>query len=155
MKDFVSSAIFMLFAAFAFLQAGQFSVEGRNAFNLGFNPAMYPRILTLLMFVLSAVLMAQSIRKGALKHIQVRIDGRKAVKAAVLFALVLAYILGMNLFGYIASTLLCVAVFIRLFGGSIKQAVLYSAGITAILFVIFRIGFNIFLPAGSVFQGGW
>jgi len=155
LKDFVSSVIFMLFAAFAFLQAGQFSVEGRNAFNLGFNPAMYPRILTLLMFVLSAILLAQSIRKGALKNIQVNIDRRKLIKSAALFVLVLAYILGMNVFGYIASTLLCVAIFIRLFGGTTKQAVLYSAGITAVLFVIFRIGFNIFLPAGSIFQSGW
>jgi len=89
-----------------------------------------------------------------LKNVQIRFDALKAIKVIKLLFVVVLYIIGMTYLGYILSTLICVAIFVYLFDGTKKQAALYSVGLTAALFAIFRIGFNILLPTGRIF-GGW
>ena len=154
MKDFVTSAVFIFLAVFIFISSEGFTLRGRNAFSLGFNPAFYPRLLALVLFILSVILLIQAIRKGALKNIQIHFDAQKALKVIKLLFVVVVYIVGMTYLGYILATLICVAIFVHLFDGTKKQAALYSVGLTVALFAIFRIGFNILLPTGRIF-GGW
>ena len=154
MKDFVTSVVFLFLAVFTFISSERFTVRGANAFSLGFNPAFYPRLLALVLLIISVILLAQSIRGGALKAIKVRLNAQKAGKVIALLFLVVLYIIGIAYLGYIISTVICAALFVLIFDGTKKQAVLYSIGLTATLFIIFRLGFNILLPVGRVF-GGW
>jgi len=94
----------------------------------------------------------QAIRKGALKNIQIRIDRQKAIKVIKLLLTVLLYIIGINFLGYIVSSVICIALFVYLFDGTKKQALIYSVGFTAILYVVFRMGFKILLPVGKIFE---
>jgi len=152
LKDFAASVIFLFLSVFVFFSSQSFSSKGRRYFSLAYNPAMYPRIIALILFILSVILIVQAIRKGAFKNIKIHIDRQKAVKVIKLLLGVLLYIVGINYIGYITATLLCVILFVYLFDGTIKQAILYSIGLTAVLYVIFRMGFKILLPVGKIFE---
>ena len=155
MKDFAASVIFLFLSIFVFISSQPFSSKGKRAFSLAYNPALYPRIIALILFILSIVLIVQAIRKGALKNIQIRIDRQKAIKVIKLLLTVLLYIIGINFLGYIVSSVICIALFVYLFDGTIKQAILYSVGLTVVLYLVFRIGFKILLPVGRIFEGLW
>jgi len=152
MKDLASSAIFLCISIFVLVSSQSFSSKGNRFFSLAYNPALYPRIIALILFVVSIVLIVKAIRKGSLKNIQVRMDKQKAIKAGKLFLVVVLYLAGIYFVGYIVSSLICITLFVYLFDGTIKQGIFYSVGLTTLLYVIFRIGFKILLPAGIIFE---
>jgi hypothetical protein len=149
-KDFIFALLCAFISLFVFITSKAFNVE-ENAFSLAFNPAFYPRILGTVLFVLSCVFMVQAIRKGALKNIKIAVDSRKLFKVCRLFVVVVLYVVLLNFFGYIPSSLLCIFLFIRLYGGTFRQAILYTVIVTFLLYLIFQIGFKIPLPAGEIF----
>jgi hypothetical protein len=101
------------------------------------------------------ILLIQSIRRGALKNIKINIDKQKIIKVIKLLLVVIFYITGINYIGYVPSSFISIVLFVYLFDGTIKQGILYSAGLTIILYVVFRIGFKILLPVGRIFEGWW
>ena len=152
MKDFAASAIFLFLSIFIFFSSQSFSSKGRRLFSLAYNPALYPIIIASILFIIAIILIVQAIRKGAFKNIQIHINRQKAIKVIKLLLGVILYIIGINYFGYIVATLFCIVLFVYLFDGTIKQAILYSVGLTVVLYVVFRIGFKILLPVGEIFE---
>ena len=152
MKDLAASVIFLFISVFVFISSQPFNSKGKRAISLAYNPALYPRIIALILFVISVVLILKAIRKGCLKNIQVHINRQKAIKVTKLLLVVLLYIIGIYYAGYIASSLICIMLLTLLFDGTVKQAILYGVGLTVILYVVFRIGFKILLPVGVIFE---
>lgn len=150
-RDFVVSLIFIAVSVFVFFASDAFSVQ-ENAFSLAHNPAFYPRLIACILFLLSFVLLEQAVRKGAFKNTGVKLDRKKLLKAGKLFLVVLVYIILLTLSGYIPSSLMCIFLSVYVFGGSFKQAVLYSVIITVSLFLVFQLGFRIPLPEGEIFE---
>jgi hypothetical protein len=96
--------------------------------------------------------MYQALRKGALKNVKIYFDRQKSLKVFKLFLIVLLYVIALYHGGYIASSLICICLSIYLFGGTLKQALIYSVVITLSLYLVFQIGFRIPLPAGELFE---
>jgi ABC-type polysaccharide/polyol phosphate export permease len=141
----------MAASVFVFFASRAFSVEG-NPFSLAHNPAVYPRMIAAVLFLLSCLLMYQAIRKGALKNAAIRPDKQKLFKVFRLFLVVLLYVVLLNFGGYIFSSLICIFLCVYVFGGNPRQAVLYSVIITASLYLVFQIGFRIPLPKGEILE---
>ena len=152
MKDFVVSVVFMFISLFAFFGSSAFSRSGKNEFSLANNPAMYPRLLAAVMFILSCVFLFQALRKGALKNVKIQIDREKTIKVLRLLFVIVVYVIGIYFIGYIISSIICVFLFILIFDGKIIQAIISSVGATVILYLVFRIIFNIPLPMGYFFE---
>jgi hypothetical protein len=151
LKDFVVALVFAAVSVFVFVASQAFSVEG-NALSLAHNPAVYPRLIAAVLFILSCVLMYQAIRKNALKNVSFRIDKQKLLKVFRLFLVVLFYVVLLNFGGYLFSSLIGIFLCIYVFGGNLKQAILYSVIITVSLYLTFQIGFRIPLPEGEILE---
>jgi hypothetical protein len=151
-KDFVVAVVFIAVSVFVFFASDAFSLKGNNAMSLARNPAFYPRLIAFVLFVLSAVLMYQALRKGALKSFKPRIDKQKLVKVFKLFLVVLFYVVSLDYGGYLISSLICICLCIYIFGGTLRQSILYSVIITASLYLVFQTGFRIPLPVGELFE---
>lgn len=152
MKDLITSLVFMFVAVFAIIASQGFHRTGVHALSLANNPAFYPRLLALVLFILSVVHLIQSVRKGALKNIKIQIDKGKAVRVLKLLLVIVVYIIGINYIGYIASSIICIFLLVLIFDGKILQAIICAVGATAALYLVFQIGFRIRLPVGRFFE---
>ena len=151
MKDFIVSLVFLFLSVFTLIASEAFNRKGKNAFSLANNPAVYPRLLAAILFVLSCVLLFQSIRKGALKNIKIKIAREKLLKVVKLFFTVIVYVCGIYFAGYVISSAVCIFFFILLYGGKVRSAIIYSVAATIVLYLVFQVGFKVRLPVGYFF----
>lgn len=152
MKDFVGSIICILVSVFIFVTSEVFALKGPNASSLSRNPALYPRILAAVFLILAIILLVNSIRGGALKNIKITVDKQSLKKVSILVFIVLLYIISINYFGYIISSIVFTAILIVVYGGTIKQALLLSIPVSVSLYVIFQMVFKVPLPIGDFIE---
>ena len=152
MKDFIVSIVFIFISVFTFISSEAFNRTGRHAYSLANNPAIYPRLIALVLFILSCIFLIQAVRKGALKNIKLQIAHEKIKNVSKLFFTVVLYVAGIYFVGYVISTALCIFLFILFYGGKVRTAIICAVGTTLALYLLFQIGFRVRLPVGYFFM---
>jgi len=152
MKDFIGAIVCILIAVFVFAASEVFALKGPNAVSLSRNPALYPRILAAIFCILAIVLMIKAIRDDALKNIKITVDKQKLKEVSRLVFIVLFYIITINYFGYLISSIVFTFILLLVYGGTMKQAMVLSIPITVSLYVVFQVIFNVPLPIGELIE---
>lgn len=111
------------------------------------SPSFFPCIITVNILVLSAWLLIRGLRQP--KTERVPVDAKKIRVAVFAMASFAVYLAAMPMLGFVLATLPFFAVMMVLYGE--KRPLWISSGaigVTAILYMIFRHGFGVFLPQG-------
>jgi putative tricarboxylic transport membrane protein len=144
-NEIVFGALFMLVSAFLFAMTFTFP-----EITIALSPTVFPRFVTICLFLLSALLLGQGIRKQ-LKEQPAK--ARKKIDRAYLLRFILLAVAGffytrlIRYTGYIVVTPLFVAAAMLIFAEKKwYRIVLVSAGTTAVLYLVFRMVFRVPLP---------
>jgi putative tricarboxylic transport membrane protein len=109
-------------------------------------PAFFPRILTVLGFVLAVLLFVRGAPRKAAEETD---KGGSDITALVPAAMLLGYVLVLERLGFPLATILFLIMAFRYLGHpGWLGAVGYSVSITAVIFALFQYALDIKLPAG-------
>jgi len=111
------------------------------------SPAFFPWIITVIILVLSVWLLLRGLRQPSVASEP--IDAAKLRLAATAMMLFLLYLVAMPVLGFVLATCPFFAAMMMLYGE--KRPIWIGTGaigFTAVLYIIFRHGFNVFLPPG-------
>jgi putative tricarboxylic transport membrane protein len=169
MSEIVFGVIFALLSLFFFLLTFRFP-----ELTIALSPTVFPRFVTVGLFILSMLLLVQGLRKhrrarrermqtegagteeaiarrATARRATARIDRAFALRFAVMAALALLYSQVVALTGYLVATPPFVAGAMLLFGErKWYRVVLVSVVTTAILYGVFRMVFRVPLPRFSL-----
>lgn len=151
-SDIVFSAVFLILSAMFFVLTFTFP-----NLTISLSPVVFPRFVTVCLFILSSILMAQGIRKrlanrgeGAPEKAagaRARPNWSFAVRFILLAADAFLYALFLEPAGFIIMTPPCMAGAMLIFGDrKWYRIVLVSLVTTAILYAVFRVIFRVPLP---------
>lgn len=144
-NEIIFGAVFMLISVFCFCMTFRFP-----ELRIALSPTVFPRFVTVSLFILSSLLLAQGIRK----QVKSRGEGQKVqINRAYLIRFVLLGVTGllytriMRLTGYIVATPLFIAGSMLIFNEKKwHRVVLVSVVTTAVLYSVFRMIFRVPLP---------
>lgn len=152
-KDFVNGIVAAGFALFVYAEAGRFAEGGAS---LSRNPALYPRILAVIVFAIGVILIVRGIiafvkaRGGERQKSTTDTNGMRYVALTV--GLLVAYVGAIHLLGFVIPTLAFTLATPMVLGTKFKTAVLVSIPVTAVLYVVFFIFFKVPIPSGILLQ---
>ena len=114
--------------------------------------AFMPWVLVSCLYLLSILLLTQSLFRGTSENCDYRISKKEGIGILFLFVLVVVYIKALVLFGFILVTPVFLAV-LMLFIGARKwtEILLTSILVTFGVYLFFQKVFQIILPAGKFF----
>lgn len=154
MSDIIFSTFFLLLSAFFFILT-----FGFPHLTVALSPVVFPRFVTICLFILSSILMAQGVRR---RRAAVRrgvpaekkqgwLDRPFIARFLLLAAVVLLYIGLLELLGYLIATPLCIAAAMLIFGERRwLRIVLVAALSTVVLYALFRMVFRVPLPRSFI-----
>ena len=144
--DLIMGIVFMALAAFWFYHASQM-----RQVELGIGPAGYPKFVSVGLFILGLILTVQSLIKGLPKW-DVKVDWKGILRQVIFFAVSLAYIRFMRYLGFVALTPFYLFFLCWFFGyRRYVVAAIMSIGLTAGIFIVFRMIFHVMLPVFRLF----
>jgi putative tricarboxylic transport membrane protein len=152
-KDLVSGIVAAGVALFVYVQAGRFAEGGAS---LSQNPALYPRILAVIVLAIGVILIVRGVmaslkaRGGEARKPPTDENGWKLV--AMTIGLLVAYVGAIHLLGFVIPTLAFTLATPLSLGTKFKTALLVSLPVTAVLYVVFFVFFKVPIPAGILFQ---
>jgi putative tricarboxylic transport membrane protein len=152
-KDLVNGIVAAGFAVFVYVEAGQFAAGGAS---LARNPALYPRILAVIVFAIGVILLVLATiasvksRGGERRKPTTDMSGRKHVALTV--GLLVAYVGAIYLLGFVIPTLAFMLATPMVLGTKFKTALLVSLPATVVLYVVFFVFFKVPIPSGILFQ---
>ena len=142
------SIFFFVFLIFSYLLTFQFpKVAGIFS-----DPALYPRAIMLILFMLNGVLFYHGIKDIKKKTNEGKeVTGKRRdlniKKPLIVLVNLLIYFILLNYFGFMVSTLLFLIVIYMIYGGKLKFGLLYTVLMTIGLYVLFEMIFKIpFFP---------
>ena len=146
MEDYITALSGLVISSFVFLNSESFVV---NDGGLAKNPAYYPRMLALLLAVLSISLIVRAVlhREGG----SVSVNKELLKNIGIIFGLILLYALLFPFVGFAASSFLFLVCGVRLYGGSWKEALLCGVPVTAGVYIVFHILMKVPMPQGILF----
>ncbi len=147
--NIILSVVFISFGIFyAYLT---YQLPERNLPNtLGID--FMPWVLVTCLFILSVLLLFQSIFKGTSEKYDYKISAREGLGIVLLTVIVFLYVKGMNLFGFLYATPLFVAVLMLISGSrKWKELLLTVFFVTLGIYFFFIKIFRVPLPDGSLF----
>ena len=144
-SEIVFGAVFMLLSLFFFAMTFAFP-----EITIALSPTVFPRFVTVCLFLLSVLLLIQGIGKQRKQHPErprIKID-RAYLKRFVLLAVAgLIYTRIIRYTGYVVATPLFIAAAMIIFAEKKwYRIVLISIGVTAVLYLVFRMVFRVPLP---------
>ena len=144
-SEIVFGAVFLLLSVFFFAMTFAFP-----EITIALSPTVFPRFVTICLFLLSLLLLIQGIGKQRKQHLErprVKID-RAYLKRFVLMAVAgLIYTRIIRYTGYVVATPLFIAAAMIIFAEKKwYRIVLISIGVTAVLYLVFRMVFRVPLP---------
>ena len=152
-KDLVNGIVAAGFAVFVYVEAGQFAEGGAS---LARNPALYPRILAEIVFVMGVILLVRgiiaSIKTRGEERRKPTTDASGMKHVALTIGMLVAYVGALYLLGFVIPTLAFTLATPIILGTKFKTAVLVSLPVTAVLYVVFFIFFKVPIPSGILFQ---
>jgi hypothetical protein len=152
-KDLVNGIVAAGFGLLVYWQAGRFAEGGAS---LSQNPAIYPRILAVIVLAIGLILIVReisaSLRTSGEKGRKPATDGSLRKQVALTAGLLVLYVGAIGLLGFIIPTLAFTLATPLILGTNFKTAVLVSLPVTAVLYVVFFIFFKVPIPSGILFQ---
>lgn len=153
-KDFVSGLTLVLLSIIGFFSTNKFNVSSISSFG---NPATVPRLVLLLLFIMSALTMIGAIRRenGSDEKGEARSLEQK-LPEYLTFVLLVVYVFTVKPIGYVIST--AIYLFLQMYVLSCFEKkriwvfALIAIIVSPLLFYIFRAFFDVLLPAGIL---GW
>jgi len=142
----VTGIFLMLLSAYWFFQANKMLKV-----DLGIGPGGYPKFVSVGLFFLGLVLFVQSVIKG-LPRWEGKFDRKAALRLIIFVVVTFVYVRSMRYLGFILTTPLYLF-FGSWFFGYRKYliAAVMSIGVTAGIYVVFRIIFMVMLPTFRLF----
>jgi hypothetical protein len=154
-KDLITGVASVALAGFVYWEAGQFAAGGAS---LARNPALYPRILAVIIFGIGVILLAQACiasvkarRSGGMRPAAKKTTAAGMRNVALTAGLLIAYVSTIYLLGFIIPTLAFMLTTPMTLGTKLKTALLVSIPATAVLYVVFFIFFKVPIPSGILF----
>jgi putative tricarboxylic transport membrane protein len=144
--DFGMGLGFMALAVFVFISANQMMHVEK-----GIGPGDYPKVVAAGLFILGAVLSADSFLRGFPPRTE-KINRKAVCRLVIFIAVTFVYLWSMRFLGFIAATPLFLFFGIYFFGYRkwLTMAAV-SIGVTASIYVVFRIIFLVMLPVFRLF----
>jgi hypothetical protein len=149
-KDIVTGVVAAGLSLFAYVSASAFEKGGAS---LAENPALYPRILSGVVFCFGLALILQALlkfRKGEKKPSAYG-DKEALGRVGKILAVLFGYAFAIYLVGFIVPTLAFTCITPLVSGSRLKTAFYVSLPLTAALYVVFFIFFKVPIPHGIVF----
>jgi putative tricarboxylic transport membrane protein len=144
-SEIVFGAVFMLLSIFFFAMTFSFP-----EITIALSPTVFPRFVTVCLFVLSSLLLIEGIRKQRQRQPvkpRDKIDRAYILRFILLAAAGFLYTRIIRYTGYVVATPLFIAAAMLIFAEKKwYRIVLISAGTTAVLYIIFRMVFRVPLP---------
>ena len=144
-NEIVFGALFMLLSVFFFSMTFSFP-----EITIALSPTVFPRFVTICLFLLSSLLLGQGIRRQLRerpKKAREKIDRAYLLRFTLLAAAGLLYTRLIRYTGYVVATPLFVAAAMLIFAEKKwYRIVLISGGTTAVLYLVFRMVFRVPLP---------
>ena len=142
MKDYIAAIGSLLLAAFVWVSTKEFADPGSG---LSQDPAYWPKLLTVLLVILSVMLLVNAVR--AKKEIGFSVNKEVLLNVGKVFAVLIVYVFAITRIGFLVSSLVFVPGCILLFKGSFKQALL-GIPIALIIYYAFTAFLKVPLPKG-------
>lgn len=144
-SEIIFGAVFMLLSTFFFAMTFTFP-----EITIALSPKVFPRFVTICLFLLSSLLLVQGIAKQRKEHPAqppVKIDRAYLLRFILIAAAGFFYTRIIRHTGYIAATPPFIAAAMLVFAEKKwYRIVLVSVGTTAVLYVVFRMVFRVPLP---------
>ena len=162
MKEIVFSAAVMAAGVIVYLLTLMFPSEFAQQGGVG--PGFFPRVMAILLFVLGGILLHRSLRLRSQQRKQQSsmdrqpLPGSRANQPVVMaFVIILCYAVGIYFVGFLIGTMLFLLGMISFYTSGFKwrrllQFILpVSAGITVVIYLVFRVAIRIPFPRGMLF----
>ena len=152
-KDLVNGILAAGFGLLVYWQAGRFAEGGAS---LSQNPALYPRILAVIVLAIGLILIVRAImaspRTRGEEARKPADDGNLRKRVVLTAGLLVFYVGAIEILGFIIPTLAFTLATPLCLGTKLRTAVLVSLPVTAVLYVVFFIFFKVPIPSGILFQ---
>ncbi|GHU07731.1 hypothetical protein FACS1894158_16350 [Betaproteobacteria bacterium] len=144
--DFVMGLLFVFLAIFWFVEA-----EGMLKVDAGLGPGDYPKVVASGFFIFGLLLTLSSLFKGLPKK-ETSMDRKAALRLIIFVAVTLLYVQLMKPIGFLLSTPFYLFFGMWFFGyRKYLIAVVSSVGMTAAIYIVFRLIFQVMLPEFRLF----
>ena len=144
-NEIVFGALFMLLSVFFFSMTFSFP-----EITIALSPTVFPRFVTICLFLLSSLLLVQGIRKQLKERpekAREKVDRAYMLRFILLAAAGFLYTRLIRYTGYVVATPLFIAAAMLVFAEKKwYRIVLISGGTTAVLYLVFRMVFRVPLP---------
>jgi len=143
MANILSGIFFLVIGIMAIVLASAFP----SSASYELMPGFYPAILAVILIGMSLALLVTGIINVKKTQPSFTIAAETKKGLAVL-GILLAYVVIVNVLGYMVSTFAMLAGMSFFLGGSKKQSLILAVLMLAFLCLVFKVGFNVSLPTG-------
>jgi len=143
MKDYIIGLSGLALSLYVYVVSDAFKRVGDG---LSENPAYYPRILALLLALMSCGILIGAIRKR--QALKVNVNRELLLNIGKFLGVLILYILILKPIGFIIGTALFSFAMIWLLGSTRKQAVIYALPIALVIYFVFSYLLKVPLPKG-------
>jgi putative tricarboxylic transport membrane protein len=143
MKDYVIGISGLVLSIYAYVVSDAFKRVGQG---LSENPAYYPRILALLLALMSCGILIGAIRKRQV--VTMKVNRELLVNIGKFLGILILYIVILKSVGFILSTTVFSFSMIWFLGSTRKQAAIYALPISLVVYFVFSYLLKVPLPKG-------
>jgi putative tricarboxylic transport membrane protein len=143
MKDYVIGISGLALSIYVYVVSDAFKRVGQG---LSENPAYYPRILALLLALMSCGILIGAIRKRQV--VTVKVNRELLINIGKFLGILILYIVILKSVGFILSTTLFSFSMIWFLGSTRKQAAIYALPISLVVYFVFSYLLKVPLPKG-------
>jgi len=143
MKDYIIGLSGLALSLYVYVASDAFKRVGDG---LSENPAYYPRILALLLALMSCGILIGAIRKR--QALKVNVNRELLLNISKFLCVLILYILFLKPVGFIIGTALFSFAMTWLLGSTRKQAAIYALPISLIVYAVFSYLLKVPLPKG-------
>ena len=143
MKDYITGLGGLALSGYLYTVTKGFAAEGGG---LAKNPAYYPNVLLLILAVLSASLIISALFRR--EKPTVSVNRSSLLNTAIVFGMILVYIVALEHLGFIVSTLAFIFCGVLIYGGSVRASVLTAIPVTAAVYLVFHVLLKVVMPQG-------
>ena len=141
--------LFLLFlciiSAFLYFITFNFEVFEMDKYRLG--PAFFPRLICIILFLISLILLIFSIKNKNYSKIKDKNQNLKYSVITIIFFI--AYVFLIEKLGYLTSTIMfMISIIFLLKSKSLLINIIFSVVFSSVIYLLFSKGFNVSLPEG-------
>ena len=151
-RDLLMGILLLIFAVLCYVLTYHFSGYELETVPHDVGPAFLPRILLAALFIQSAFLVFFSLRRLKIPYDSAKSQAVLQGRPLIMFGAFLLYVYLATLFGYIASTIIFMALSLYLLGvRNLWHLILIPPAIAFASYYLFQLLLDVYLPSGSLF----